>query len=200
MRRASDPLFAAVKVALAGNVIDLGLGIPYDLAHELTELKTRRLAKNDYAEFQRRLKKTRRILYIGDNAGEIVFDRVLVEELKRTGSYEITFVVKSGPIINDALMADARAAGLAELVPVIESGNRRIGVDLATASTEMKRAFREADLIISKGQGNFESLNGTDKRIFFILKAKCECVADELGVKLGDWILLQGGSRGGGKA
>ena len=197
VRRASDPLFAAVKVALAGNVIDLGLGIPYDLNHELTELKTRRLAINDYAEFQRRLKKTRRILYIGDNAGEIVFDRVLVEELKRTGSYEITFVVKSGPIINDALMADARAAGLAELVPVIETGNRCIGVDLATVSPEMKRAFREADLIISKGQGNFESLNGTDKRIFFILKAKCDCVADELGVELGDWIFLQGGSRGG---
>jgi len=193
--RSSDPLFAAVKVALAGNVIDLGIGVPYNIRKEFAEVRRKRLKVNEYKLFTRTLKGARRVLYIGDNSGEIVFDRVLVEELIQKGRLDITFVVKGGPIINDALMEDAEEAGLTGIVRVIDTGNRKIGVDLRTASTPMKRAFREADLIISKGQGNFESLNGTDRRIFFLLKAKCECVADELGVKVGDWVFLRGGSR-----
>ena len=115
----------------------------------------------------------------------IIFDRILVEELLKTG-VEIIFIVKSGPIINDAMMADARVAGLTDLVPVIETGSNDIGINVSRSSEEFLKAFKSADLILAKGHGNFETCCAFPQNFYFLLKAKCKVVAKELGVRMGD--------------
>ncbi len=128
----------------------------------------------------------RDILYLGDNAGEVVFDRVLIERLPYD---EVTFVVKGSPVINDATMADAEAAGLTDLVEVITNGSDGPGTILKTCSPQFRERFGQADLIIAKGQGNYESLSEVDKSIFFVLKAKCPVIARDLDCTIGEMIL-----------
>lgn len=182
---AADPLDTALHLAVAGNIIDLGIGHAYDLEKDVRALLRRPFAIDASADFRAELRPGARILYLGDNAGEIVFDRVLVEELLRRGTC-VTFAVKSGPVINDATREDAETAGIAALVPVIETGSNDIGVGWDRCSDEFRRAFEAADIIISKGQGNFETCDGRPGNIYFLLKTKCECVAQELGVALGE--------------
>ena len=185
IEQSRDPLDAALHVAVAGNVIDLGIGHKFDI-----EKDVRRIMKQDFAidavgDFRKELKGGRNLLYLGDNAGEIVFDRLLVERILPTGT-EVTFVVKSAPIINDAVMQDAKEAGLTKLVKVITTGSNDIGVYWPSVSREFKNAVAAADIIVSKGHGNFETCHDRPGNWYFLLKAKCEMVAEELGVKLGD--------------
>jgi len=187
---ALDPLHMAIKAALSGNVIDLGIGHPFDLERDAMRITDNPITLDHYEAFAKLLGQCRRLLYICDNAGEIAFDCLLVEQLKQR--CEVTASVKSGPIINDATMEDARAVGLTDLVRVIKTGSDHIGVEWEYASAEFRKAFASADLILAKGQGNFETLNERPDEIFFLLKAKCPEVADEIGVKDGDTIFLQG--------
>jgi len=190
---APDPLHMAIKVALSGNVIDLGIGHAYDLERDATRITDGPITLDHYEDFVKLLKQCRRLLYICDNAGEIAFDGLLIEQLKPR--CEVTASVKSGPIINDATMEDARAVGLAGLVRVIETGSDHIGVEWEHTSAEFREAFTSADLILAKGHGNFETLNERPEEIFFLLKAKCSEVAAEIGVKNGDTVFLRGRSR-----
>jgi uncharacterized protein with ATP-grasp and redox domains len=123
-----------------------------------------------------------------DNAGEIVFDRLLIEEL---AGHDVTACVRGGPVINDATLADAEQVGLPDLCRVITTGSDAVGVEWDEASDDLKRAFAAADLVIAKGQANFETLSGRPETIYFILKAKCDCVARELGVRLGDVVIVR---------
>ena len=187
-----EPLHDAIKTALLGNIIDLGIGMTFDLDHEVEEVFRNPLAVDDYVAFRELLESGRkRILYLGDNAGEIVFDKLLIEELYH--DHDVTYVVKSGPIINDATMDDADYVGMTGIVTVIETGSNGIGVKWSEASDAFKEQFASADLIISKGQGNFETVNDCAGTIFFLLKAKCDFVAEELGVKLGEVVFKKGG-------
>ncbi len=181
----SDPLYSALRVAVAGNIIDLGIGHSYNLSEDVKKILNSKFEIDDYLLFRNDIKKGKKLLYLGDNAGEIVFDRILVEELVNFG-LEIKFCVKSKPIINDATMEDAVIAGISEIVPVIETGNNSIGVDLENGSEDFKREFFEADIIIAKGHGNFETCAGLPSNIYFLLKAKCDVVSRALGVKTGD--------------
>ena len=142
---------------------------------------------DDYSDFQKELRPGRRLLYLGDNCGEIVFDRVLVEQLLAKG-VKVTFVVKSGPIINDATLEDAQFASISAICPVIETGSNDIGVGWANVSASFRRHVRMADIIIAKGHGNFETCIGKRGNYYFLLKAKCDVVASELGVKNGDTV------------
>lgn len=187
VHRAPDPIKAACKLAVAGNIIDLGIGHGFDLAVDLRAILKREFAIDAFNSFHRELKPGRRALYIGDNSGEIVFDRVLVEFMAGAG-VATTYVVKSAPIINDATMADARLCGMTDIVPVIATGSDDIGIYWPRASPEFKRAFRRADFIIAKGHGNFETCVGRRGNFYFLLKAKCDMVARELKVKLGDLV------------
>ena len=192
---AEDRLAAAVKVAVAGNVIDLGIlghlsGHDVDIEGTIAEVFAQGLAINDLPAFKAALQRARRVLYLGDNAGEIVFDKLLVEEIAAAGA-EIVFAVKGRPILNDVTAEDAQAVGMGEVARVISTGSGEIGVPLAACSDDFRDEFAAADLIISKGQGNFESLDDVAAPIFFILKAKCEVVAAALGVRLGEMVLLQ---------
>lgn len=180
-------LSTAIRVAAAGNVIDLGIldRSDVDLVGVLNQVVARGFSLDECDLFEARLATLDHILYLLDNAGETVFDRVLIEELIVSG-VRTTVVAKGQAILNDATMEDAIGAGLDDVAGLINNGSPMIGTDLESCSAEFLRHFHAADLVVSKGQANFETLNGTPGRIFFILKAKCPEVARELGVATGD--------------
>lgn len=187
-----DRLAGAVRVAIAGNVIDFGIYESIDLDCSIEESFRLPLSDADYRAFSHEVENSRRILYLCDNAGEIVFDRVLLETLRAMGK-DVTAVVKGSPVINDATLVDAAAAGLHECATVIDNGNDGIGTLLEASSARFLEAYRAADLIISKGQANYETLVGEkDERIFFLFKVKCPVVAGFLGRKNGDIVLTRG--------
>lgn len=182
IENAEDSLNQSFKIAIAGNLIDFGI---YDFDVNLEELGAAlsdEFAIDDFEEIKRRIAGAGRILYLCDNAGEIVFDRLCIEEIQKFGTI-VTAVVKSGPIVNDVTMHDAQVAGLSEVCSVIESGTDSVGVILRESSEEFLREINSADLIIAKGQGHFETMEDMKLPIAFLLKAKCEIVASVLGVE-----------------
>lgn len=192
--QSKDPLFTALKLAVAGNIIDLGIFEDYDLDKAIEEALNTPFAINDYEELYKLINEgQKKIFIIGDNSGEILFDRLLVEELKNY-KVEIKYGVKGGFVINDATMEDAKEVGMTEVTEVITSGCNYLGTLEDKCTEEFLQTFKEADIIISKGQANYESLEGTPfagVKTFFILKAKCPEVAENLGVKFGDIVLAQ---------
>ena len=181
-----DPLQTAIKLAIAGNIIDFGAkrdldigGIYKAIDHGLKS----ELDPDVLNDFRRDIEKAERILYVGDNSGEIVFDRLLIEILPRE---KITFVVRGKPVLNDAVLADARTSGVTSIVPVIDTGSDAPGVLLDDCSDVCRQNIDQCDMIISKGQGNYETLCGVDKRIYFLFLAKCPVIAGDAGVKEGD--------------
>jgi damage-control phosphatase, subfamily I len=190
-----DSLKTAARAAVAGNVIDFGGHLggknSFDLEQVIKEISDIPLSIDHFPVFARDLERSEKILYISDNAGEIVFDRLFISRILAEGK-EVVLSVKSGPIINDATVDDARQAGLDRMGRIIETGNNFIGINLKQASPEFSREFEDADMIISKGQGNFESLDEIKgKKIFFLLKAKCEKIARELGVNYLDVVFMK---------
>jgi damage-control phosphatase, subfamily I len=184
-----DPLDAALHAAAAGNVIDLGIGHEFDIEKDIEAFMHRDFAFSAIDDFRDELGPGRKLLYLGDNAGEIVFDALLVEQLLAGGT-EVTFTVKSGPIINDATMEDAESTGMTSLVPVLETGSADIGIHWERCSDAFRSAFEMADVIVAKGHGNFETCNARPENVYFLLKAKCELVAKEIGCALGDIVFL----------
>jgi len=184
-----DPLEIAIRLAVAGNIIDLGVdaGLKENAVEKaINESLTAPLNKETLGKFRNATNQAKSILYIGDNAGEIVFDRLLIEQLY---TENITFVVKANPIINDATIEDAQIVGLTDIVKVIDNGSDAPGTILEDCSQDFRRQFDKADLVIAKGQGNYETLSDVDKDIFFILKAKCPVIARHLRCEVGEMIL-----------
>ncbi len=186
----TDRLEGGVRIAIAGNVIDFGIYESFDLDRSLSESFLLPLSSIDYHNFVQAAANAQRILFLCDNAGEIVFDRVLIETLRDRGK-DVTAVVKGSPVINDATLDDASAAGLTECAVVIDNGNDGIGTLLEACSQKFMDAYRSADLIISKGQANFETLvQEKDARTFFLFKVKCPVVARVLNRENGDIVLM----------
>jgi len=189
IRGSATPLETAVRLAIAGNVMDFGICHSLD-AVALPEAIESALANewntNRLGEFAQAVNDARAILFIGDNAGEIVFDRLLIEELPHE---KVTYVVKGSPVINDATREDAAVVGMIDLVEVIDNGSDAPGTILESCSEDFRERFGQSDLVIAKGQANYESLSGIDKDIFFILKAKCPVLAADLGCDIGQMIL-----------
>ncbi len=192
--RGKDPLLTAVKLAIAGNIIDYGTASFFDLEGALRALEHQRISIDHYAPFKKVLRSPRRILYITDNAGEIAFDTLLVNELLRQG-HTVTCAVKSDFALNDATLKDAKVCGMTALVPVIESGSTTAGTVLREGTPQFLKLFMDADVIIAKGQGNFETLPADDPRIFFLLKMKCVYLGKMLGLNLGDILLVRGSKK-----
>jgi hypothetical protein len=189
----SDRLEGAVRAAIAGNVIDFGIYDSIDLERAIDDSFSLPLSHADYAAFARALEGSRNILYLCDNAGEIVFDRILIQALRERGR-SVTAVVKGSPVINDATLEDAAAAGLSEFAEVIDNGNDGIGTLLECCSPRFMTAYFSADLIVSKGQANYETLAKEDNdRIFFLFKVKCPVVAGALKRNNGDIVLMRNG-------
>jgi uncharacterized protein with ATP-grasp and redox domains len=188
LRKARDPLEAAVKLSIAGNMIDLGARSHIseaDIQKALNEALGSPL-RGELPIFRRAIKKAAHILYLTDNAGEIVLDRLLIEELPFE---KITACVRGAPILNDATMSDAMATGLTQIVTVIENGSDAPGTVLTDCSREFNQLFNKADVVIAKGQGNYETLSDEEKEIYFLLKVKCPIVAQDLGRSLSSLVL-----------
>jgi uncharacterized protein with ATP-grasp and redox domains len=181
----SKPLKTALRIAIAGNIIDLGVAESYDLEATLERVLEQHLAINDIEAFRTALMGNRSILYLADNAGETVFDRVLIETLDQS----VTYVVKASPIINDATREDAIAAGIDQVAEIIDTGSDAPGTLLDQCSKVFRDRFSNAKLIIAKGQANYESLSDNPAPIFFLLQAKCSVIARDLGVDEGSVIL-----------
>ena len=180
-----DPIKTALRIAIAGNSIDMGIGYGFDIERVLEAALDATLAVDDYPQLKERLAGGGlNVLYLGDNAGEIVLDRPLIERLAR--EHDVTLVVKGGPIINDATREDAEYVGLTDIVNVIDTGSNGIGIKWDDVSDEFRTAYERADIIISKGQGNYETMCHLDREIYFLLMAKCETVAAMLGVNFRD--------------
>jgi uncharacterized protein with ATP-grasp and redox domains len=182
-----DKLLAAARAAIAGNVIDFGIVSDEDIFAQLDAAMIQAPAVNHFPEFKRRLAKSQSVLYLADNAGETVFDRVLIEELHKPATY----AVRESPIINDAMIADAVQSGLSGIAKLVSSGCALPGIIPRLCSEEFRGMLAAADLIISKGQGNYEGLSDERLPVFFLLKAKCEPVARDLKVNPGALVLMK---------
>ena len=185
-----EPLLTACKLAIGGNSIDLGPTSRYaDINSIISFALDNGLGIDDYDDFRRSICKSRRIMYLGDNAGEVVFDRILIEEIKRTKEVYVDFVVRESPIINDATILDANFVGMPNVAEIVSSGSDAPATVLSQCSEKMIELYHASDIIIAKGQGNYESLSLEEGNIFFLLKAKCEVIAGMLGVQIGEAVL-----------
>ncbi|MBW2011160.1 MAG: DUF89 family protein [Deltaproteobacteria bacterium] len=180
-----DKLLTAIRIAIAGNVIDFGVDRRFNIREEIDNALKNNFAVCDYDKFRTLLDKTDEILYIGDNAGECVFDRILIEEMKKP----VTYIVRNVPVINDATYEDAVQAGIDKVATLLSSGTDAPGTILNTCSAEFKKVYDNSKFIISKGQGNYEALSNEKRPIFFLLKVKCHVIAKDIGVNEGDLIL-----------
>lgn len=195
----AQPLFTAAVIAIVGNIIDLAVLSTDEVRSRLDALLSEELdaARREsreifsYEEFYRSVSAARKILYIGDNAGETVFDKVLIEAILRENpGVRVVFATRGEPVLNDATIDDAREAGLDEVATLVSSGSGLPGTVLPRTTEEFKALFRSADLVISKGQGNYESLSDADRDLFFLLIAKCPVLAQDVGCRVGDIVLL----------
>lgn len=178
-----DPLALALELAIIGNYIDRGVDLEVDWEAEL-ESVTDSIDSEILENFKLLAVSGAKILMLGDNTGEIVLDMLLVEELQRLGC-QVTYAVRSKPVINDATMADAEAVGMTKLCAVVESGVDTPGTVIERCLPEFVERMRDADLILSKGQGNFESLEGIWPGVFCAFKVKCRRVSKDSGLLLG---------------
>ena len=185
---APDPLDTAVRLAIAGNIIDLGPQKDYDLEGTIERVLTQRYAVDDGPALRKALGRVESVLYLGDNAGETVFDRVLIEAI----DVPVIYVVRGGPIINDATVEDARAAGLDEVATLMSNGSKGPGTILERTSSEFRSLYDDAELILAKGQGNYETLSDEGERLFFLLQTKCPVISRDIGVPVGSIVLKRG--------
>ena len=188
-----DPFIAGLRLAIAGNIIDLGvIGSVSDenIKYTLVEAMNEPLSGTDPEQFRREVFDAGKILYLADNAGETVFDRVFISQLPRG---KVTVAVRGAPAINDAILRDAVDAGLDLVAKIVENGSGAPATVLRDCSPEFREIFRQADLIISKGQGNYESLSSVKANIYFLFRVKCDLVKEHTGFPVGSLVLLKAG-------
>jgi len=187
----NDSLLTAIKFAIVGNAIDFGSVMRFNVETMINDSLKKKIVNTAYPRFKKVLTGSKNILYLADNAGEIFFDKLLLEELV-TRNKEITYAVKANPILNDATFTDAKKAGIDSLAKVIsadaDQNESSPGILLKTVSKEFLEHFNQDDLVIAKGQGNYESLNEVKREIFFLLLVKCPLVAQDMDAKVGDLI------------
>jgi len=192
VNEADDPLLMAVKLAIVGNVIDFGTTNRFNLEDMIDTAVKKQFVDEAYPQFKKTLEQAKTILYLADNSGEIFFDKLLIEKLTKRGK-DITYVVKANPIINDVLVEDAKFAGIDKLATIMEgdAGQKRSapGMVLPYASKEFQEKLRSSDMVISKGQGNYESLSDIDREVFFLLMVKCPLVAQDIGTEMAQLVL-----------
>lgn len=190
LKTAKNPLLMATKIAVAGNVIDLAAAVEFDLREELEKIFEREFEHDDFAAFEVAMRDAKKVVVLGDNAGEHIFDKLFIQQLKELYSEAaFSYFVRGVPIINDVTMHEAKEAGFSELCELVDSGVDTPGFSYSRANEYARKLFDEADLVISKGMGNYESLTPSHRgKICFLLKVKCNVVARSLGKNVGDII------------
>ncbi len=185
-KQGDDPFEQALKIAAAGNVIDVVHMDNYDLWDEVEHTVAKPLLGNAVDELRTAIEKATFLLYLADNAGETVFDRVLIESL----DLPVIYAVKGGPILNDATRDDALAAGIDQVAQIIETGSNGPGTLLQECNYEFLEVFSQASVVLAKGQANFETLHTAGKHIFNLLRIKCPLIGRETGFSTGELVLL----------
>jgi len=187
VEESSDKLSKALKLSIAGNIIDFG--VRSDISKKMVlkhidEVENKNLEIDDSKQLFKSLKSSKTLLYLGDNCGEIVLDKIFIEKIKKEfPQLRIKFAVRGKAVINDATLDDAYYIGLNELIPIISNGDGAPGTVIEECSEDFRKEFYSADLIISKGQGNYESLNEINRdNVYFLFMAKCSVVAKGLNV------------------
>ncbi len=189
--QANDSFEAGLRLAIAGNIIDFGANHKFSnesIHQEIKQALKFKISSAVITDFKKAICNADKILYLGDNAGEIVFDKLFIEQLPTN---KVTFAVRGIHVINDVLLEDAEKVGITSLVPVISNGAGYPGTVLEKCSKEFQKVFEESDIVISKGQGNYETLNSCPKHIFFLLKVKCEVIAKNINRKVGEFIIKE---------
>jgi uncharacterized protein with ATP-grasp and redox domains len=182
-----NPFDTALRLAIAGNIIDFAISSSYDLHATINNVLQSDFAINHSQELKKALSDARTVLYLGDNAGEIVLDKLLIENIMHPNLY---FAVRGAPVLNDATTEDAEYVGMDIVADVVPNGYDAPSTIVEKCSEQFREVFDMADVIISKGQGNLEGLLGTkNKDIYFLLMVKCNVIADALNVKKGDFVV-----------
>jgi uncharacterized protein with ATP-grasp and redox domains len=196
VEHSEHPLQTAIRLAIAGNVMDMAVNsrLSEGHVHDGIDRALTLPFEGNVQEFSRAISKAERILYLADNAGEIVLDRLLIEQMPMK---KLTVVVRGSPVINDATMIDAEAAGISELVEIIDNGSDAPGTVLDDCSEAFQKRFNKADVIIAKGNGNYETLSEVDRDIFFALKVKCSVIARDLSCPVDTLVLRRSAQRPG---
>ena len=193
IRGSDDKLFPAIKAAIAGNVIDFGSQKQFDLKEAVREVFEKEFGECDYDNFVKDIKNSKLILYIADNTGEHIYDKLLLEVLTKTyKDKEFVYVTRGKPIINDVTILEAKKAVIDKVCKVVSSGVDTPGLDLNRASKKFLKLFKKSDMVIAKGMGNYETMyNVIDKKAYFLFKVKCNVVARSLKKEVGDIMLLE---------
>jgi uncharacterized protein with ATP-grasp and redox domains len=189
VRKSRDKFKKAVKLSIAGNVIDFGSNRNFSLEKTIKDALRKNFSIDHTDSLKRSLEKSSKVLYLGDNAGETVFDRILIEEFPKK---QIYYGVRGYPVINDATLKDALACGLDKVAQLVSNGSDAPGTILEDCSSEFKSTFDQSDLIIAKGQGNYETLNEVGgKKIFFLFMVKCPVIAFDAGCPVGGYVVME---------
>ncbi|MGB9591309.1 MAG: damage-control phosphatase ARMT1 family protein [Candidatus Kryptoniota bacterium] len=179
---AGDKLEMALRIAIMGNTIDLAANPNFSIEQEVNRITANRINSKALMLLRTDLQEASTVLYIGDNYEEALFDKILLEQLK---TKKLVFAVRSYPILNDITLEDARNLGIDKICSVIESGSRIAGTDLGQCTPEFIDLFDNADVVIAKGQGNYETLMDVERRVYFLFKVKCEAIARRSGLSVG---------------
>jgi hypothetical protein len=188
VKNSENPLSTAIKLAVAGNIIDIAPGHDIDVEKTVKRVLSSNFAIDNITELSRELSKAKTLLYVGDNCGESVLDRLLIETANVENVY---YAVRSKPVLNDVIYETAVRSGLDNCSTIIDSGSDAPGVIENVMSNRFKRLLNDANIVIAKGQGNFESMSGFDRSIYFLFMAKCNVMANYLGVDKGSFIVYK---------
>lgn len=186
----SDKLEQGLKISAAGNIIDVVHVNDYDLWKEVITTVNQELLGGGVEAFRQRIAESPYLLYLADNVGETIFDRVFIETL----DIPVIYAVKGGPILNDATLEDALAAGIDQIAEIVETGSRSPGTILNQCSEKFQQLFEKSNLVISKGQANYETLDDKGDKIFFLLRVKCPVLSRVINTPLDTLVLKQGAS------
>jgi hypothetical protein len=182
-----DPFDLALRLSIAGNIMDYGANNSFDVHETIEKVLSASFAIDHSELLKKKIREAKQILFLGDNTGEIVFDKLFIETINHP---EVFYAVKSAPVLNDVTMADANEIGMNSAARVISNGYDAPSTILNQCDKEFLEIYGSADLIISKGQGNFEGLmNENDSRIFFLLMVKCDVIAEFLNVGKGSFVV-----------
>ena len=188
LAEADDPLDTAVWLSIAGNIIDFGPVREYDLLDVVEQVLVQPFAVDDTAPLRDALGRVSQVLFLADNAAETLFDRLLIEVL----DVPVVYAAKGGPILNEATREDALAAGIDQVADVVSTGSDAPGTVLSRCSEDFHKLFEETEMVIAKGQANYETLSEEGTKVFFLLQTKCPVIARDVGVPVGSIVLKQG--------
>lgn len=185
--RSDDPFDTALRLAIAGNIIDFGPTHKFDVEGTIERVFQSAFAIDDSSDLKTKIKEAKSILYLGDNCGEIVLDKLFLETINHPN---VTFAVREKAILNDATVTEAKEIGIPKVARLIHNGDDTPSTLLHRVSSEFKEVYDSADLIISKGMGNFEGLmNESDPRLFYLLMIKCPVIGHMVGATKGDFVV-----------